>query len=57
MKREDKMENNGTKTKPNDRKMRIEALRKEVQKLCPKGVKVEMQEMGKNNGVVKQGMI
>ena len=57
MKREDKMENNGTKTKLNDREMMLKALRIEVQKLCPEGVKVEMQEMGKNNGVVKQGMV
>lgn len=57
MKRENNMENNGTKTRLDDREMMIEALKKEVQKLCPEGIKVEMQEMGKNNGVVKQGMI
>lgn len=50
------MENNGTTTKLNDQESVLEALRKEVQKRCPEGVRVEIQEMKKNNGVVKQGM-
>lgn len=51
------MENNGVIVRLNDEESMLESLRKEVQKRCPEGIRVEIQEMEKNNGVVRQGMV
>lgn len=57
MKRKQVMENHGISVKLCGQDAVLENLRKEVQKLCPEGVKVEIEEMERNNGVVKQGMM
>lgn len=55
--RKEIMVNRGETEKLDVRKRKIEALKKAVEKLCPVESKVEIQEMRKNNGIVKLGMV
>lgn len=50
------MENKEKTARSYGRKELLEALKQEVQKLCAVDEKVEVQEMVKNNGVIKLGM-
>ena len=55
--RKEIMVNRGETEKLDVRKRKIEALKKAVEKLCPVESKVEIQEMRKNNGIVKLGLV
>ena len=57
MRNEQSMENAVDNTITDTRKRLIEALTKAVEKLCPVETLVEMQEMEKNNGIIKLGMV
>lgn len=57
MRKEQIMVNRGETEKLDVRKRTMKALKKAVEKLCPLESKVEIQEMRKNNGIVKLGMV